>query len=718
MNLKKSIVIVNEFSIPKGNGKGTKGGTPGFYALRYMARDGATETLAPIRRESVDSYAIRYMAREGAVDKAITRKEMKSTMARAQGLGGVSFGYGELSLSDRQLRRAARDLQEHFDKGHTVLKTVISFDDKYLKDKGIVDPDFECIDRGDYRGNIDQMKLRMAIMNGLNRMSRTSRFDDLRYVGVIQVDTRQVHCHLAMVDAGKGLRARDGSQKGKLDKKSFRLLRSGIDSYLDEKQVVRRLSSAVGYEKRNVTSYVKRWAQEKMSKEAMPQFLIATLPENRSLWRAGTNRKEMRKPNRILREMVEERLAMPDSPLPHAMVSVYDYAKDRMQRHGLTPREHDELIKQGRERIVEGCMNGVYSMLRNLPEDALELRTPLLDVMSMDYEQLQSEVSEDSTELVQFSYRLRSYATRLNHHREKRRECHEEKRTWETLKRNDLVDPASKAVYDFYVFEEEYQAMLAAKYQHFLMFAQEKDEWYKRWNDLAEYGERIVNLEMMKDDPSLKAMNNEEEAEERGREIYGQSGGRYVTHGKSGRSIIEGRIQRMRERHEDMRDQLAVDLAENGMRFRFDDMGIEEGPEFDFETVKGLDLHHMSYDFSSDREIGMRAYKNFSEARRERFEKLRDAVDYLESTGQAERAEVLPLRDVIEMDKFYRKLDPSSPVLLSELAKKAREEKIRRSRTIALSTEVSTSLNKSVEASVQEAVAAFETSDTPEGLGA
>ena len=51
---------------------------------------------------------------------------------------------------------------------HTVLKTVISFDQGYLKEKGIVAPDFEVKERGDYRGHIDQMKLRLAVMAGLD----------------------------------------------------------------------------------------------------------------------------------------------------------------------------------------------------------------------------------------------------------------------------------------------------------------------------------------------------------------------------------------------------------------------------------------------------------------------------------------------------------------------------------------------------------------------
>lgn len=52
MSLKQSIVVVNEFSVPTpGGGKhgGSRGGTPGAYVMRYMARKGATEPVAPIR---------------------------------------------------------------------------------------------------------------------------------------------------------------------------------------------------------------------------------------------------------------------------------------------------------------------------------------------------------------------------------------------------------------------------------------------------------------------------------------------------------------------------------------------------------------------------------------------------------------------------------------------------------------------------------------------
>src|SRR5699024_3867657 len=132
------------------------------------------ESLAPIQRLRTDDFILRYMARDSAVERAPTARAAKTEMRQAQGEGGLAFGYGSVSLSDEQLQAASKDLQQHFESGKTVMKTVLSFDEDYLKRRGIVGEDFHCTIRGDYRGHIDQMKLRMAIMHGMDRMAAGS----------------------------------------------------------------------------------------------------------------------------------------------------------------------------------------------------------------------------------------------------------------------------------------------------------------------------------------------------------------------------------------------------------------------------------------------------------------------------------------------------------------------------------------------------------------
>ena len=750
MGLKQDIVLVNEYSVPLPGGKGSRGGTPGDYVTRYMAREQATESLAPIQRLRTDDFILRYMARESAVERAGTsRLDTKTAMRQAQGDGGVAFGYGTVSLSDEQLRAASKDIQRHFESGKTVLKTVLSFDEDYLKRRGIVSEDFHCENRGDYRGHIDQMKLRMAIMHGLARMSSgTSGFDDLRYVGVIQVDTEHVHCHLAMVDAGHGNLAKDGTQRGKLLDRHKSRLRRGMDGWLDEKQVVAHLSSAVGYERRNVTTYIKRWAHDRMRAESLPQFLLACLPADRSLWRAGSNDLRMRKANQLVSELVAEQLERPGSPLPEAMEKVVDYANQRRGSEGLSKDQWQRLIDAGRDRITERAVNGVYQMLRALPPEELRVRTPMLEVMGMDYAQMavlaaerQEQAGDEhggEDDLVTFGFRLRSYASRLQHHKAKAGVYRDLVRQWERAEKADVADEDSRPLYDFYRFEEDYHRRVMSKYQHFLPFIGDVGQWYERQQHVADYGQRLLSLMALRQDSSLQRMKDSAEAERLGREIYDQSGGRHLTEGKAGRVVLDGRIAAMKEIYNERVNELRSDLADSGLVLVAAAAGQAEAKESDvaaelsiepgtlhpFDEVKALDLHHLGYDFVTDVEIGQRARQDFSAAAVQRRRLLLAAMEYLDQSGQSEAIVDLPVHDIASMTRLSRSLtaehNSGNPVLRSRLAE-LREEReqvaqLRRSRTASLDAGLVVRVQERIDAAVTTPDAARITDSEEIGL--
>jgi hypothetical protein len=734
MPLKRDVIIVNEFSVPlpssgKGRKKGTRGGTPGDYVTQYMAREMATESLAPIRRQRTDDFITRYMARESATESTDVqdRGTLKRKMAAAQGEGGVAFGYDQVSLSHDQLHSASADIQRLFEAGHTVMKTVLSFDQEYLRKHKIIPEDFLCEKRGDYRGHIDQMKLRLAIMHGLHRMGRTL-YDDLRYVAVIQVDTEHVHCHLAMVDAGRGSLAADGTQRGKIGARARSLLRRGVDAWLDEKQTVKHLTSAVGYERRNVTTFVKRWAHQQMLRESLPQFLLACLPEDRRLWRSGTNHEAMRKPNRIVRQIVGEVLDREGSPMAQAMAEVRAYADHRRQAEGLNAEEWRRLVTTGQDRIVERGVNAVYALLRQLPDDALRVRTPMLDAMGMDYESMakRAHAEGEDDDLVGFGFRLRSFSARLEHHTEQREQYHEQVRAWEAADDQGRASTGSRALYDFYLEEEEYHARCVSKYRRFLNFTPPTATWYKEWTEVSEYGERVISLESLRRDQALRKTKDEDEAERIGREVYGQSGGRYVSRGDSASMrVLEERVRRMRATHAGKVDDLRVHLAGKGLRLELtsdprtgrDVAAVKAGAEHSFEDVKGLDLHHMRYDFSKDVEVGKRTLAAFTTAAVRRSEALDAAVGYLIASGQGEAVEELPVADVRMMAKLATDIaaDPEA-ILPSHVAELAREREIpKRSRTVRLSTDLALQLTAQVERVAIAAALEDEQEPEPEG---
>lgn len=631
MSLKQSVVIVNEFTMKTANG-GTRGGTPGEYVTRYMSRNGATEDLTPIRRDTED-FITRYMARASAVDKAESVGDLKDRMRSIQGMGGVAFGYGDFSLSDTKLKAAAKDIQKQFDSGKTVLKTVLSFDEEYLRKHNLVDPNFEFDHEGDYRGNIDQMKLRMAIMNGLDKLSR--HYDDLQYVGVIQVDTKHVHCHLAMVDRGKGHLMPDGTQRGKLTDLEKNSIRRGIDSFLDEKQAVKMMTANVEQDRHNTVCFVKKYTHQLMSNQGFSQFLLACLPEDRNLWRAGSNRKEMQKPNAIVREYVNQLLEQPDSGYREALQKVDIYARSRTKEEDLTGEQYRTLYKKGHDRIIEQSMNSVYSVLKEIPPEELTVRTPMIDVMSMPYADMANEITTDP--MIEFGFKLRSYKSRLDHHKNEMHKYHEAVVNYEKQE----ADETSRPLYDYFRIEEEYNAMLLAKYQYFLKFVPPDEEYLQDLDELTAYNQRIENLSRMKDDTTMLHMTPDN-AERYGRRQYDETGGRYMV---TDPGLLDNRLETMQLKYRQMRSDYMFKLRDYG--FQLDDQNnIVHQIPYAFDDVKALDLHHLMYDFPYDLSVSnmnVDAFTNMADKRRSAFEK---AKEYLENSGQGDMVAEFPQSDI------------------------------------------------------------------------
>lgn len=653
MSLKDSIIVVNEFTNKNvkhivNNKVKTHGKSPGNYIMKYIARTGAIETVAPVQYDTED-YIMRYMSRADAVDALLelpsnVPNDIKESFRNMQGAGGVAFGDGDFSLSHKRLKEISKDIQKQYDKGKTVMKTIITFRKNYLLEHGIIDedlyPEYDDVSmpEGAYRGNIDQLKLRLAIMSGIEKMSRN--YDDLQYVGTIQVDTNNVHCHLAMVDRGKGSLASDGTQRGKLNMKTMNDLRRGIDIFLDQSKSVKKMFSDVSHDKRNTVCFIKKYTHKSMNDRGFSQFLLACLPEDRNLWRASTNRKEMKKANSIVREYVSRLLELPDSGYQKALEKVDIYAKARMKHEGLSGKEYRMLYNAGKNEIINASINSVYAILKQIPETELDMRTPMLDAMSLPYDEMVSEVNE-SNPMVEFGFKLRSYKTRLDHHKKEYHKYHDAVKDYEKLRDSGQANQASVALYEFLKIEEEYNEMLLSKYNHFLKFIPPSTEYMEEFDKLMLMDRRIQNLIRMQDDQSLRRMSPEN-AEESALLIYGETGGDTLV---SNPSVIENRISYLRKEYAEGKEEFLVKLADYGMSLT-DDNKISRKTKYDFEDVKALDLHHLLYDFPYDVPISVGNSNAFVEMADRRYRSFQMAKQYLIMSGQEEQLSELPETDI------------------------------------------------------------------------
>ena len=642
MGIKQSVVVVNEFTIKNSSG-GSRGGTPDNYVLQYMARKDAVEPIAPITYAG-ENPMMRYSRRSESVDKAVHRsdfdssdkmiQDLKSEFRALQGNGGVAFGYGHFSLSNDELKDAADDIKMNFKKGKTVMKTVLSFDEEYLRKHKIIDEDFKLVNEGDYRGHIDQLKLRMGIMSGIDKLSRN--YDDLQYIGCIQVDTKHVHCHLAMVDRGKGRLMSDGTQKGKLTDNDKAILRRGIDRFLDEKQTVKRMTANIEQDRRNTTCFVKKYTHKVMQERGFSQFLLACLPDDRNLWRAGTNRKEMQKPNAIVRSYVEDILSEPDSGYDEALDSVRRYARNRMISENLTSQQYNRLYENGKERIIEQSMNSVYSVLKRIPEDEFTVDTKMMSAMAMAYQDMANNITEDD-EFMDFGFRLRSYKSRLDHHAAEKHKYHEAVKEYEQQK----TDESAHVLYDYLKVEEEYNEMLMTKYQYFLDFIPSEEVYQEEFGKLLEYGERVENLDRMKDDTTIKKMRPEV-AETYGQNVYGETGGYYMI---TKPSVFDEKVASVHRNYDSVRDDFKAKIMAYGLQLD-DQNRITRHKAYDFDDVKALDLHHLMYDFPDDIDISVVNVHRFTDMADRRYDAFQKAKSYLESTGQGQFVSNFPEADI------------------------------------------------------------------------
>lgn len=731
MSLKKSIVVVNQFSQRIGPNKGTRGATPGMYALRYMARDKASEPVTPIRYDDVDTYVTRYMLRQEALDTALSLgadelvPKMKSHSSTdsddsslsledeveqltkdftfdvdpdiairhhqrrddslvdefkdLQGRGGLAFGYGSHSLSHIGVVHASKDIQRLFDDNHTVLKTVLSYNHEYLQRHGLVSPDFTVNEAGDYRGNFDQLKLRLALMHGLDRLG-TQYYDDLRYIGVIQVDTKHVHCHLVMADAGHGTLATNGRQRGKLLAPMKSVLRRSIDNYLDRSRHVATLSSAVSFDKVNVKSYMTQWAMDTVADSTQLRAIVHALPDDKSLWRASSNAKSMKKAHKLTESFVMDRLMVESSPYHQARLDIKDYADYRKKNEGLSNKEHKKLISRGEKFVRDTAMNAVYGVLKNATTDKKKQVTPLVAAALHD-DKVLARKSRGGSRISRFALKYKRYSQRLSHHREKRSEYKKLLDEFYDMDAAGQVHEDAYAVQRFYQMEYMYHDMCVSKYESYIPGSKIdiKKLATQGWNKVKEAASKWSRLVSMSQDSYFSQCEKSKDGADYGQRMYDLPGGNLLSAGYSnpekGRAVIAQRIDKSKDDYDDALLEYEAECLQAGAyiqrvdkkdysyddnqhkelvelklprpRLHRSDVDADEEttyvlviPEsYELRDVKSVDLHHAALDIFEDVAVDETVFQDYSSLVALRSYAYDKATEYFVRSGQEDMAQ-------------------------------------------------------------------------------
>lgn len=649
MGLSKDIVITNEFT-NNAKGKGSRGASPGQYVTRYMAREDATEVLTPIQLVDTGAYDnqmfMRYMAREDATER-LKRKDismdvdehahgspllLKHTFKRAEKLSGRAFGSKGISLSHDELMNSSDEIQNAFDDGHTVQKIVISFTEDYLRETGIVDEKFKHRGRGSYRGQIDQLKLRRAITNGVDNMTKAGGFSDPEWVGTVQVDTSYVHAHLALVDKEFSPKrvAIDGADRGKINKRERAMFRKGVHHSLEDTRDLKAFHQQTSLERRNTVTFIKDYAYGALHDNSSMQLLIASLPKNKNYWRYSSNRESMKHANGMAVDIVERAFKQePDkSGYRKAMDAVYDYADESERLNKLTSEDKQKVIDNGRERIVERSVNGLYGVIKEMDPNLMHVRTPMIDVQARSDEELtqamQNRDGAKEFDLVDFTLRVRGY-----HHREQ-----EHQKTADTLyglideydeaDSQGLVDDSSHVMRLFYEEEMRYRMGLTDKYRTFLSFQHPRDRQLVdlMTPEFEHLTQRYDNITEREGKFGVE-LQDERDAYKRDLQKYTFDCFYYGV----------GSLKEWESVHEFSGDTIETKFVTPIQpRTRIDNLTQEH-----FDNVKAYDVHHLGLDYFNKPDIRMSesSVKNFANMYENRRLRVELADVYLESTGQS-----------------------------------------------------------------------------------
>lgn len=679
-NLKDSVVIKNQFTNNKSSGYGK---TLDKYIMKYVTRKGATESVTPLNDSAydIDDYVVNYMTRRNATeaikDQGVGPEELRYDIDEMLGLNGRAFGSEGFSYSEGMLNDSAKEIQDLFDSGHTVLKTVFSFRTEYLQEIGILPDDFVPAGRGSFQGQVDQAKLRLAINDGMDAMTSSAGFSEPIWVGTIQVDTNHVHAHLVTTERGSRASMIDGEERGKLSAKDKHIFRNRFDSNAREGSALKLYNQQVSESRREVVNDVINVVTRQYETSAKLQVLIASLPEDTHHWRYGSNAKVMNKPSELMHDYIAS-LSQNEKLKPSfrtARTEIANYATKREKLYG-TPRK--ESVEKGLSILEERLSNGIYRHLRNRKLN-LETETDFLKSQAEDDANLKHQIqmasdndNQDDLSLALMAYRLSQYRKRLQLRAENELVYREAYTDYKDDYEEGLVAPESIPVGKLYLTMANYNAKVADKYRYLLgpeysdtehdSFINERNRLsttYQYLKDIKDNDGVVVDVI---DDEKFDNLKKDDE--------FLDDNDISTQFSNDATFLVDLQKKLVDTEYEDVlsvdnisdssfqrqRDIYTQDLIDFNLKARsyglvthrslfVDDGQLHDVESLDmpeelttelFNSVKALDLSSLSYDFdvSSSRLVAQTGIDNFERSLDERRIAFIEASEYMMSTGQ------------------------------------------------------------------------------------
>lgn len=185
------------------------------------------------RGKSVRGFIADYVARGAATDPSLGY--LPPTDRPVEEGDGVAFTLNRTAISKQETLALADHVEELFQQGdRAIQQMVFSFDPQYLADQGLVPSDLSVLEKGGYKYNYDDIRLRHCVQAGVSALLENEGYYDGEMVAAIQSDTYHLHVHAVVYEDGSKYTRKHGKEeRGVLKESSLNRLSHAMNRYLE-----------------------------------------------------------------------------------------------------------------------------------------------------------------------------------------------------------------------------------------------------------------------------------------------------------------------------------------------------------------------------------------------------------------------------------------------------------------------------------------------------
>lgn len=354
----KKIELIKTDSSIKREAKSLLNADDGFQKyISYMTRKSALKEQGVLSNQDEQEL--------GRLDKALKSLDFSSNNLNV--LPGV-FSAERSTVSVNDLKTVKEKMSEGQKHGSILWQDVISFDNQFLINKGVLSPETDTL---------DEELLKKASYKMMETFQKKENLNNPYWFASIHRNREHIHIHFATIEASNSRGVQE--KNGELQPRGMRKL-STIDSmksaFTNEMLNMDDLLDKITKQRNQVRKNIQTAYLDKVNDHSFQILLndfVRTLPENRRKWNYGSLSMNQKKK---LNNLVDMTLVN-DQDYVDLKESIKQYSDNRIDTYGQTTRSQKDYKKNKLAEIQKRNGNAILGELKKTDRQAKFARSKL-----------------------------------------------------------------------------------------------------------------------------------------------------------------------------------------------------------------------------------------------------------------------------------------------------------------------------------------------------